>query len=64
MYREEEQRRTAEEGFGGTRSTSWPGVTCACASLPPQDDLPRVAELAERTHQLNSTGRHVLLEKS
>ena len=58
MYREEEQRRTAEESFGGTRSDflAWCDMRLRIAPAT-EDDLPRVAELAERTHQLNSTGR-------
>jgi FkbH-like protein len=59
MYRAEERRREAEEAFAGSRADfmGWCEmrlfIACAVAN-----DLPRIAELTERTHQLNSTGRH------
>jgi methoxymalonate biosynthesis protein len=64
MYRAEEKRRAAEEGFGGSRTDFL--ISCdmrlliAPATL---DDLERIAELTERTHQLNSTGRRYSTEE-
>ena len=58
MYRAEEKRRAAEEGFGGSRADflRWCDMRLLIAPAT-VDDLPRIAELSERTHQLNSTGR-------
>lgn len=58
MYRAEEERRAAEESFAGSRTDFLRScrmrLTIVAAG---EDDLDRITELAERTHQLNSTGR-------
>ena len=58
MYRAEEQRRSAEETFAGNRADFLRQCEMRLSIAPATlDDLPRIAELVERTHQLNSTGR-------
>lgn len=58
MYREEEARKEAETVFNGTRTDFLAScqmrLTIAHAV---EADLPRLLEMTERTHQLNSTGR-------
>lgn len=58
MYRAEERRKAAEEGFGGSRMEflKWCEMRLQIAPAT-LDDLERIVELTERTHQLNSTGR-------
>jgi methoxymalonate biosynthesis protein len=56
-YREVQARRAAEQDFAGTREEflrSCDMVLTIGQARP--DDLPRVAELAERTHRFNTTG--------
>lgn len=58
MYREEERRRRAGAAFSGSQTEFF--ASCAmrlevAAATP--DDLPRLAELAERSHRLNSSGQ-------
>jgi methoxymalonate biosynthesis protein len=57
MYREEESRRAAEAGYEGNRTA----FLKSCEMLltirqAAHADLPRFAELSQRTNQLNSTG--------
>lgn len=58
MYRQEEKRKRAEAGFTGSRADflEWCEMRLAIAPAT-EADLPRIMELTERTHQLNSTGR-------
>jgi FkbH-like protein len=59
MYRQEEQRKLAEQSFGGSRADFLRWCEMRLTIRPAVDsDLPRIVELTERTHQLNSTGRH------
>ena len=58
MYRAEEMRKAAEEGFGGSRTEFLKWCEMRLDISPATlDDLERMVELTERTHQLNSTGR-------
>ncbi|MEO8288655.1 MAG: HAD-IIIC family phosphatase [Chloroflexota bacterium] len=58
MYRHEEQRKEAEAGFAGTRADFLRWCDMRLTITPATEaDLPRIIELTERTHQLNSTGR-------
>ncbi len=58
MYRAEEQRRAAEQTFTGSRTDFLLSCDMRLQITPAtHDDLGRIAELTERTHQLNSTGR-------
>jgi methoxymalonate biosynthesis protein len=58
MYRAEERRRAAEEGFGGSRTDFLMSCEMRLSIAPATlEDLERIVELTERTHQLNSTGR-------
>jgi methoxymalonate biosynthesis protein len=64
MYRAEERRRAAEEGFGGSRVDFL--ISCEMRlsiALATLEDLERIVELTERTHQLNSTGRRYSAEE-
>jgi FkbH-like protein len=64
MYREEETRREAEAAFKGSRADFLAWCEMRLAISPARDeDLPRLLELAERTHQLNSTGRRYTEEE-
>jgi FkbH-like protein len=58
MYKEEETRREAEASFKGSRADflAWCDMRLSIAHAV-EGDLPRLLELTERTHQLNSTGR-------
>lgn len=58
MYKAEELRRGAEASFQGSRADflKWCQMTLTI-SIAARADLPRIAEMTERTHQLNSTGR-------
>jgi FkbH-like protein len=58
MYHQEEERKHAEESFGGKRVDflRWCEMRLTI-SRAVHADMPRVVELTERTHQLNSTGR-------
>ncbi|MFL5735251.1 MAG: HAD-IIIC family phosphatase [Chloroflexia bacterium] len=64
MYRAEEERRAAEEGFGGSRTDflAWCEMRLGIAHAT-LEDLERLAEMTERTHQLNSTGRRYSIEE-
>ncbi len=64
MYRAEEQRLAAEERFSGSRTDFllWCQMRLWIAPAT-QDDLDRIVELTERTHQLNSTGRRYLVDE-
>ncbi len=58
MYRQEEQRKDAELKFGGSRADFLAWCEMRLTIVPAIDaDLPRIIEMTERTHQLNSTGR-------
>ncbi|MDI1475023.1 HAD-IIIC family phosphatase [Polyangium sp. y55x31] len=58
MYREDEQRKRAEETFDGPKETFLSGLGMRFKIAEAQgDDLARAAELTVRTHQLNATGR-------
>ena len=58
MYREEETRREAESSFKGSRADFLAGCDMRLnITRATEYDLPRILELTERTHQLNSTGR-------
>ena len=58
MYRQEETRREAEASFQGNRAGFLAWCDMRLSIAPAQEaDLPRICELTERTHQLNSTGR-------
>lgn len=64
MYRAEEQRRVAEEGFAGSRTDFLLSCDMRLSIAPATDsDLDRIAELTERTHQLNSTGQQYTREE-
>jgi len=58
MYRQEEQRTLAEQSFAGRRVDflRWCEMRLTVHRAI-EADLPRIIELTERTHQLNSTGR-------
>jgi FkbH-like protein len=64
MYRAEEKRRQAESEFGGSRADflAWCDMRLTIARAATAD-LPRIVELTERTHQLNSTGRRYSAEE-
>ncbi|HEX4213780.1 MAG TPA: HAD-IIIC family phosphatase [Candidatus Dormibacteraeota bacterium] len=57
MYREEERRRRAGSEFSGSQTDFFAscGMRLEIVVATP-GDLPRLAELAERSHRLNSTG--------
>ncbi len=58
MYRQEEIRRESEASFRGSRAEFLKWCEMNLEIAPATDaDLPRVLEMTERTHQLNSTGR-------
>ena len=58
MYRQEEARKEAESLFKGNRADFLASCEMRLTFAPAAEaDLPRVLELTERTHQLNSTGR-------
>jgi methoxymalonate biosynthesis protein len=58
MYLEEEARREAESAFKGSRADFLASCEMRLTIAPAtQADLPRIHELTERTHQLNTTGR-------
>jgi FkbH-like protein len=64
MYRAEERRRAAEAGFGGSRTDFLMSCDMRLRIAPAApDDLERIVELTERTHQLNSTGRQYSTEE-
>lgn len=56
-YREEQRRRAAEQEYAGSREAFLraSGLELTVGPARPQD-VPRVAELAERTHRFNTTG--------
>lgn len=57
MYREEETRREAEARYEGSRADFLKSCDMRLTIRRAHpDDLPRFAELSERTNQLNSTG--------
>ena len=64
MYRQEDERRRAETAFKGDRAgfMAWCEMRLSIAPAT-EADLPRIHELTERTHQLNSTGRSYSLEQ-
>jgi FkbH-like protein len=64
MYRQEDERRRAETTFTGDRAgfLAWCDMRLSRAPAT-EGDLPRIHELTERTHQLNSTGRSYSLEQ-
>jgi methoxymalonate biosynthesis protein len=64
MYRQEDERRRAETAFKGDRASfmAWCEMRLVIAPAT-EADLPRIHELTERTHQLNSTGRSYSLEQ-
>jgi methoxymalonate biosynthesis protein len=64
MYRAAERRRAAEEGFGGSRVDflMWCEMRLRIAPAT-LEDVERIVELTERTHQLNSTGRRYSAEE-
>jgi FkbH-like protein len=64
LYQQEAQRREAESSFGGNRGDflRWCNMRLEIAPAKPED-LPRIHELTERTHQLNSTGRAYSIEE-
>jgi FkbH-like protein len=56
-YRDEQRRRTAEQGFAGAREDFLRASRIRLALRPAAPaDLDRLAELVERTHRLNTTG--------
>ena len=58
MYRQEETRREAESSFKGSRADFLAWCDMRLTIAPATDaDLPRLLEMTQRTHQLNSTGR-------
>jgi methoxymalonate biosynthesis protein len=59
MYRQEEERKQAEASFEGNRLDflRWCDMRLTITAAS-EEDVPRILELTERTHQLNSTGRH------
>ncbi|GGY75601.1 FkbH-like protein [Streptomyces nitrosporeus] len=63
-YREEERRKEAEGAFAGSREDflRWCGMRVR-VSPARQDDAPRIAEMAARTHRLNSSGIVLDLER-
>ena len=64
MYRQEEERRHAETAFKGDRAGFMAWCEMRLSIAPAHEaDLPRIHELTERTHQLNSTGRSYSLEQ-
>lgn len=58
MYRQDEERKGAETSFAGSRVDflKWCEMRLTIAKAT-EADLPRLVEMTERTHQLNSTGR-------
>lgn len=64
MYRQEEDRKRAESTFKGDRAgfLRWCEMQLTIAPAT-EGDLPRIHELTQRTHQLNSTGRSYSLEQ-
>lgn len=64
MYHAEERRRDAEAGFSGNRTEflHWCEMHLHIAPAT-GDDLPRIHEMTQRTHQLNSTGREYTEEQ-
>ncbi len=64
MYRQEDERRRAQTTFKGDRASfmAWCEMRLAIAPAT-EADLPRIHELTERTHQLNSTGRSYTFEQ-
>ena len=64
MYRQEDERRRAETAFKGDRASfmAWCEMRLVIAPAT-EADLPRIHELTERTHQLNSTGRSYSIEQ-
>jgi methoxymalonate biosynthesis protein len=57
MYREEEQRRAAESTYEGSRADFLKSCDMRLTIRKARpEDIPRLAELSERTNQLNSTG--------
>jgi FkbH-like protein len=64
MYRQEDDRKRAESDFKGDRTPflKWCDMQLTIAPAN-ESDLPRIHELTERTHQLNSTGRSYSLEQ-
>jgi FkbH-like protein len=58
MYRQEEARKQAEASFEGNRLDflRWCDMRLTISTAT-EEDVPRILELTERTHQLNSTGR-------
>ena len=64
MYRQEDERRRAETAFKGDRAGFMAWCEMRLSIAPAHEaDLPRIHELTERTHQLNSTGRSYSLEQ-
>ncbi len=59
MYHHEEERKRAEASFEGNRLDflRWCDMRLTISTAM-EEDVPRIVELTERTHQLNSTGRH------
>lgn len=58
MYRQEGERKAAEAHFGGSRAEFLEWCRMRLRIEPAtENDLGRIMELTERTHQLNSTGR-------
>ncbi|HET9496019.1 MAG TPA: HAD-IIIC family phosphatase, partial [Chloroflexia bacterium] len=64
MYREEERRRAAESNYEGSRADFLRSCDMRLTIRQAAEaDLPRVAELSERTNQLNSTGHVYTLDE-
>jgi FkbH-like protein len=64
MYRQDEERQRAVGAFKGDRAAfmAWCDMRLSiCGAV--EADLPRIHELTERTHQLNSTGRTYTMEQ-
>lgn len=58
MYREDERRQRAGAEFAGSQTEFFASCRMRLEiAVATPDDLPRLAELAERSHRLNSAGR-------
>jgi FkbH-like protein len=64
MYHQEKERKQAETSFGGSRVDflKWCDMHLTITQAA-EADLPRIVEMTERTHQLNSTGRRYTSEE-